>query len=68
MKRLKRAPYGGWFSSHDFRVTKMTELHKNDNWSILDWHEYLGNKSIQSTLKYIKRTKTDVVEKAILSL
>jgi hypothetical protein len=28
----------------------------------------LGNKSIQSTLKYIKRTKTDVVEKAILSL
>lgn len=33
-KQLGKAP-SGWYSSYDFRVTKMTELHNNKGLSIL---------------------------------
>ena len=62
---LGKAPFG-WYSSHDFRVTKMSQLHNVYKWSITKCHVYLGNKSIEQTIKYIKGFERDIEYETLL--
>jgi integrase len=41
-------------TSHDFRKTRATNLHKYDGWSILQIAAYLGHADVKTTQAYIE--------------